>query len=167
MSQVYPVTEFMAERSFINNDQYLAMYQRSIDDPDAFWSEQADKFLDWDEKWSTVSTANIEAGEIASNLTGEIMTAVAVIKLENYVGRWPVIEPYFPLIEIVLIASSFNFLVAGIKAQFAVDLVTRFQVPPTLFVSASRFYSFAGKVPVSIQGTQTKWTIAVIDMSFY
>jgi acetyl-CoA synthetase len=65
MSQVYPVTEFMAERTFINNDQYEAMYERSIDDPDGFWAEQADKFLQWDEKWSTVSSANFESGQVA------------------------------------------------------------------------------------------------------
>jgi len=64
MSQVYPVPEFMAERTFINNDQYEAMYARSIDDPDAFWAEQADKFLDWDTKWATVSSANFEAGQV-------------------------------------------------------------------------------------------------------
>ncbi len=65
MSQVYPVTEFMAERAFINNDQYEAMYARSIEDPDAFWAEQADKFLHWDEKWSTVSSANLVEGQVS------------------------------------------------------------------------------------------------------
>ena len=65
MSQLYPVPEFMAERAFINEDQYQTMYQRSIDDPDAFWAEQADKFLDWDEKWATVSSANFLTGEFA------------------------------------------------------------------------------------------------------
>ncbi len=65
MSQVYPVTEFMAERSFINDDQYQAMYARSIEDPDAFWAEQADKFLDWEETWSSVSSANMEQGQIS------------------------------------------------------------------------------------------------------
>ncbi len=65
MSQVYPVTEFMAERSFINDDQYQAMYARSIEDPDAFWAEQADKFLDWEETWASVSSANMEEGQIS------------------------------------------------------------------------------------------------------
>jgi len=55
----------MGERAFINEDQYQTMYRRSIDDPDAFWAEQADKFLDWDEKWNTVSSANFLTGEFA------------------------------------------------------------------------------------------------------
>ena len=46
MSQVYPVPEHNAEHAYINNEQYQAMYERSISDPDAFWAEQADKFLD-------------------------------------------------------------------------------------------------------------------------
>ena len=79
MSQVYPVTEFMEERCFINKDQYQAMYQRSIDDPDAFWSEQADKFLDWEEKWSTVSAANFDAGQVSWFQGGKLNVAVNCI----------------------------------------------------------------------------------------
>ncbi len=65
MSHVYPVTEFMAERTFINDDQYQAMYARSIQDPDTFWAEQADKFLDWEQTWTTVSSANFEEGRFS------------------------------------------------------------------------------------------------------
>ena len=65
MSQVYPVPEAMAEHSYINDEQYVSMYERSISDPDAFWSEQADKFLQWEEKWQSVSSANFEAGQIS------------------------------------------------------------------------------------------------------
>ena len=79
MSHVYPVNEFMTERSFINNDQYLAMYQRSIEDPDAFWAEQADKFLDWDEKWATVSAANFEAGQVSWFAGGKLNVTVNCI----------------------------------------------------------------------------------------
>lgn len=79
MSQVYPVPEAMAEHSFINNEQYLAMYERSISDPDAFWSEQADKFLDWEEKWQTVSTANFEDGQFGWFLGGKLNVTVNCI----------------------------------------------------------------------------------------
>ncbi len=64
MTEIYPIPEFMAERCFINNEQYEAMYQRSIEDGDAFWAEQADKFIDWNEKWSTVSSASFEEGRV-------------------------------------------------------------------------------------------------------
>ena len=65
MSQVYPVNEFMGNRALLDNDQYEAMYQRSIEDPESFWAEQAQQFLHWDEKWHTVCQANFEAGEFA------------------------------------------------------------------------------------------------------
>ena len=65
MSQVYPVPEFIADRCFINNDQYTAMYARSIEDPQSFWAEQADKFLDWHAKWQTVSIAHMQSGDIS------------------------------------------------------------------------------------------------------
>ncbi len=79
MSQVYPVPEAMAEHAYINNEQYLAMYERSISDPDGFWSEQADKFLDWNEKWQTVSSANFEAGQIGWFLGGKLNVTVNCI----------------------------------------------------------------------------------------
>jgi acetyl-CoA synthetase len=79
MSQVYPVNAFMHERAFINNDQYLAMYQRSIDDPDAFWAEQADKFLTWDQRWSEVCNANMETGHISWFQGGKLNVSVNCI----------------------------------------------------------------------------------------
>ena len=79
MSQVYPVPEAVAEHSYINNEQYLAMYERSISDPDAFWAEQADKFLNWEEKWQTVSSANFEAGQFGWFLGGKLNVTVNCI----------------------------------------------------------------------------------------
>lgn len=79
MSQVYPVNAFMQERAFINNDQYLAMYQRSIEDPDAFWAEQADKFLTWDAHWSEVSNANLETGHVNWFTGGKLNVSVNCI----------------------------------------------------------------------------------------
>ena len=43
---VYPVPESVAKDAWINNDQYLEMYRRSVDDPEGFWSEQAQR-IDW------------------------------------------------------------------------------------------------------------------------
>ncbi|EPC02991.1 acetyl-CoA synthetase [Litchfieldella anticariensis FP35 = DSM 16096] len=43
---VYPVREDFATNAWADNEKYLAMYQQSVDDPAAFWAEQA-KRLDW------------------------------------------------------------------------------------------------------------------------
>jgi len=43
--KLYPVPTAVAAHAWINNDQYLAMYQRSVDDPEGFWAEQANQFV--------------------------------------------------------------------------------------------------------------------------
>jgi len=35
-------------------EQYQTMYRRSIENPDAFWGEQAKKYLTWDKEWDFV-----------------------------------------------------------------------------------------------------------------
>ena len=79
MSQVYPVPEHLAEHSYINDDQYRAMYDRSIADPDGFWAEQADKFLTWDERWQTVTSANFATGQIGWFLGGKLNVTINCI----------------------------------------------------------------------------------------
>ena len=64
MSDSYPVNEFLAHRAFINDDQYQAMYRRSVEDPDGFWAEQADIFLDWYQKWDSVSQTDLPTGAV-------------------------------------------------------------------------------------------------------
>jgi acetyl-CoA synthetase len=46
MSEVYPVPAGWAESSHCDRARYQAMYARSVQDPDGFWSEQAGR-LDW------------------------------------------------------------------------------------------------------------------------
>ena len=40
------------------------MYQRSLSDPDGFWAEQAEAFVDWFSPWDTVRQCNFHTGEI-------------------------------------------------------------------------------------------------------
>jgi len=56
MSEVkaYPVSESVAETAHISNEQYLDMYSRSINDPDDFWGEQAERFVSWFKTWDKV-----------------------------------------------------------------------------------------------------------------
>jgi len=62
MTHTVPVPDFMLDRCYISFDQYNAMYERSIDDPEGFWAEQADKFVDWYEKWHTVRDVDFSGG---------------------------------------------------------------------------------------------------------
>ncbi|HIF88945.1 MAG TPA: acetate--CoA ligase [Candidatus Thioglobus sp.] len=49
----------------INPDQYELMYQKSIEDSDAFWAEQARIFIEWDKEWDSVSNVDYSQGKIA------------------------------------------------------------------------------------------------------
>jgi acetyl-CoA synthetase len=51
---IYKVPEEIAAEAYITADQYEQMYKRSIDDPEGFWAEQAEKFLSWDKPWDKV-----------------------------------------------------------------------------------------------------------------
>jgi acetyl-CoA synthetase len=44
---VYPVPEAFAAQSHCNNDQYLEMYKRSIEDNEGFWREQGLARVEW------------------------------------------------------------------------------------------------------------------------
>ena len=52
---IHPVSAEFAAQANINAEQYKEMYQRSIDDPDGFWAEQANKYVSWFKPWDTVS----------------------------------------------------------------------------------------------------------------
>ena len=57
----YPIPSSFADAS-ITPDKYQQMYRQSLDDPDTFWSEQADEFLSWDTRWHTVCDSDIHTG---------------------------------------------------------------------------------------------------------
>ena len=43
---LFPVPEKTAKNAHIDNEKYLAMYQKSVDDPETFWAEQGRR-IDW------------------------------------------------------------------------------------------------------------------------
>ncbi len=53
--KIYPVPESIAARAHINAQRYSELYQRSLQDPDGFWAEQAEQFLTWFTPWQQVS----------------------------------------------------------------------------------------------------------------
>ncbi|MCU7804922.1 MAG: acetate--CoA ligase [Candidatus Thiodiazotropha sp. (ex Lucinoma borealis)] len=54
-NKIYPVPAEFAAQANISDAEYQTMYQQSIDDPDAFWAEQADKYVTWFKKWDKVT----------------------------------------------------------------------------------------------------------------
>ncbi len=62
--KLYPVNPEFKQHSLIDNEGYLAMYQRSIDDPENFWAEQAERFIDWEQRWQKVMDVNYHQANI-------------------------------------------------------------------------------------------------------
>jgi acetyl-CoA synthetase len=52
--KIYDVPAGIAANAYITDDQYQSMYRQSVEDPGAFWAEQAEKFLTWSKPWDKV-----------------------------------------------------------------------------------------------------------------
>lgn len=62
--KVYPVPEQVAQNALLNREQYEQMYRQSIDSPETFWAEQAEKFLTWFKPFERVSNNDLSEGRI-------------------------------------------------------------------------------------------------------
>jgi acetyl-CoA synthetase len=51
---IYDIPAPVRGQTAIDPETYARMYQRSIQDPEGFWSEQAEKFVSWFKKWHKV-----------------------------------------------------------------------------------------------------------------
>ncbi len=63
--KVYPVSEAAAANTLLTREQYEEMYARSIESPDEFWAEQAEKNIHWFSPWEQVSEWDYNKAEIA------------------------------------------------------------------------------------------------------
>ena len=79
VSEIYPVPTDMKARTLIDEATYESMYQRSIADPDGFWSEQAEAFLFWQKPWQTVSKIDMPSGNIRWFDGGQLNVSVNCI----------------------------------------------------------------------------------------
>ena len=54
-NEIYPVPAEFAAQANVTAEQYQEMYRQSVEDPDGFWSEQAENYLSWFKPWDKVS----------------------------------------------------------------------------------------------------------------
>ena len=71
-SKIYPVPKHISDSTHLTTAQYQEMYQRSIEDSDEFWAEQAESMLDWYKPWESVSRQDYHKAEIAWFEGGQI-----------------------------------------------------------------------------------------------
>ncbi len=62
--EIYPVPEAFAAQANITQDDYETMYRQSLDDPDTFWSEQAEQYLTWSKKWDKVQEWSFDKADL-------------------------------------------------------------------------------------------------------
>ena len=62
--KIYPVPGALASAAHIGAQQYAGMYERSVNEPDAFWAEQAEQFVSWSRKWDKVQEWDFETVDI-------------------------------------------------------------------------------------------------------
>lgn len=58
-AKLHPVSAEWASRAYIDAEKYRAMYKESIENPDAFWAEQA-KRIDWIKPFGTVKNTTYQ-----------------------------------------------------------------------------------------------------------
>ena len=70
--KVYPPTAKATANAHISSlEQYHELYNRSINDPDGFWTEQAER-LDWIEKWHTLCESDYDKAKIRWFIGGKL-----------------------------------------------------------------------------------------------
>ncbi len=52
--KVYDIPADAATRAHLNDEQYQAMYERSVSNPEGFWAEQGKEFITWFKPWEKV-----------------------------------------------------------------------------------------------------------------
>jgi len=53
--RVFPIPEELKKTAYIKSRQeYEQLWKRSIEDPEGFWAELAEEYLEWFEKWNKV-----------------------------------------------------------------------------------------------------------------
>ncbi len=63
--RTFPPSKEFSEKAHIKSlDEYNKIYKRSVEDPEGFWAEMAEKNLSWDKKWDKVLEYDFHKPEI-------------------------------------------------------------------------------------------------------
>ncbi|MDH3712669.1 MAG: acetate--CoA ligase [Gammaproteobacteria bacterium] len=70
--KTYPVPANIAANAHIDAQRYAEMYDRSVNDSDNFWAEQAEEFVTWFKKWDKVQEWDYAKAEIKWFVGGKL-----------------------------------------------------------------------------------------------
>ena len=82
-----PPAEFSAHAHVKSLDEYRAIYDRSISDPEGFWAEQAEQRITWLKKWHTVRQYDYKKAEIGWYLGGKLNACYNCVDRHVEAGR--------------------------------------------------------------------------------
>ena len=68
----YDIPAAVQGQTAIDPETYQQMYARSVNDPEGFWAEQAEKQVDWFQKWDTVLEWDFHKADIKWFLGGKL-----------------------------------------------------------------------------------------------
>ena len=82
-----PPAAFSADAHVKTLDEYRATYDRSVNNPESFWAEQAEQRITWLEKWHTVRQYDYHKAEIAWYLGGKLNACYNCVDRHVEAGR--------------------------------------------------------------------------------
>ncbi len=74
--KTYPGPPEIAANAHIDAAAYQQLYRQSVEQPEVFWAEQAERFLDWHTPWHTVLRYDYPKGEIEWFVGGKLNVTV-------------------------------------------------------------------------------------------
>jgi acetyl-CoA synthetase len=86
-NRIFKPPKELSKKAYIKSmKQYRDVYQKSIDEPDAFWAEAAEQTLDWFKKWDKVREFNFSKGEFKWFAGGKLNASYNC--LDRHVKTW-------------------------------------------------------------------------------
>ena len=86
---IYKPSNKILDHANIKESEFDELYKESIENPEGFWSSQAELYLDWDKKWNEVKKTDLNKGEVSWFLEGKLNASYNCIDrhLERHANR--------------------------------------------------------------------------------
>jgi acetyl-CoA synthetase len=86
--RTFPPSKEMSEKAHIGSmEDYEAMYKRSVEDPEGFWAEMAEKNISWFKKWDKVLEYDFHKPEIKWFIGGKLNASYNCLDRHLEAGR--------------------------------------------------------------------------------
>ncbi len=83
----FPVSQEFSDQAHINRAKYDEMYARSINDPDAFWDEQANKYVTWFKPWKKTVDWSFDQADLHINWFTEAKLNVSYNCIDRHLAE--------------------------------------------------------------------------------